>query len=602
MKMNRNILNIGIAALLSGGLMASCSSDYLATEPETSVSSSAIVATTEAAQMALDGIAKSMNCQYGSTSYNQYSGEGFINTVFNDQFGPDYIGGLWQQSWSAQMNRWETFENERWTGLNYPWGYCYNLISQANNILAGIDNAEGDEGDRQFMKAQALTYRAHGYVKLLMLFAPRWEDSNNGEKYCLPLRLEPGIGDIPLSTMNAVLKAIYDDLDEAIELYAESGRSRSKSWEPDIDVARGIYARAALIKHDWPKAQTMAHDARQAYPIMSAQEYLNGFSYENGETMWCQDAEPSDTYFWAWGVNYSCNGNHIETWGIGGGSINIDLYRQLDPNDIRALLYFTPDKIDYLDPAEDNPANCTEADFWNPNYVDDSNILDCSIGTKLNSQGLPVSWGLRPVCMGWIFTAMSLNQKMSPEAKLPYLTYNYATAYPASQHGLLWALNSAGSILGGPAVMPFGSEFKFYAIDAYGTMQYPFMRGAEMCLAEAEAAYMADDETTAKACLLELNSKRIPGYSCNKTGADLLEEIRLTRRIELWGEGQNFSDFKRWNIPAEKRAWKANDPTSGNCIEDCAYSHDTSFANGWRMTIPSDETDFNKLIDRTLLK
>ena len=150
--------------------------------------------------------------------------------------------------------------------------------------------------------------------------------------------------------------------------------------------------------------------------------------------------------------------------------------------------------------------------------------------------------------------------------------------------------------------MPFGAQFKFWGGDIYGVSAYPYMRASEMCLTEAEAAFMAGDETTAKECLKEINSKRIASYSCTASGQALLDEIRLTRRIELWGEGFNWPDFKRWNLPCERRQWYAKNPKSGNWPSGYADSHATTDANGWRFTIPAAETDYNKAIDRSLLK
>lgn len=127
------------------------------------------------------------------------------------------------------------------------------------------------------------------------------------------------------------------------------------------------------------------------------------------------------------------------------------------------------------------------------------------------------------------------------------------------------------------------------------------MRASEMCLAEAEAAYKNGDETTAKSCLEEINSKRIPGYSCTTSGDALYEEIKLTRRIELWGEGQNFTDFKRWNMPIDRRKWIANDPTSGNWLAERSAYIPTSYMNGWAFQVPKSESDYNPLIDRSLI-
>lgn len=127
------------------------------------------------------------------------------------------------------------------------------------------------------------------------------------------------------------------------------------------------------------------------------------------------------------------------------------------------------------------------------------------------------------------------------------------------------------------------------------------MRATEMVFIEAETAYMSGDEPTSKARLTEVNSKRIAGYSCKTSGQALLDEIRLCRRIELWGEGFNFTDFKRWNLPAEERAWKNGDITSGNTVPSYASSHNPSDCNGWQLAIPQLEEDFNPAFDRTQL-
>ncbi len=37
-------------------------------------------------------------------------------------------------------------------------------------------------------------------------------------------------------------------------LYNESGKSRTKGFEPDINVAKGLYSRILLMNHDWAKS------------------------------------------------------------------------------------------------------------------------------------------------------------------------------------------------------------------------------------------------------------------------------------------------------------------------------------------------------------
>lgn len=74
-------------------------------------------------------------------------------------------------------------------------------------------------------------------------------------------------------------------------------------------------------------------------------------------------------------------------------------------------------------------------------------------------------------------------------------------------------------------------------------------RSAEMYLIEAEAnCHLGNKDTETQNLLIELNrtSGRNTAYTCTKTGDELLEEVKLYRRIELWGEGFDWFDYKRW--------------------------------------------------------
>jgi hypothetical protein len=74
------------------------------------------------------------------------------------------------------------------------------------------------------------------------------------------------------------------------------------------------------------------------------------------------------------------------------------------------------------------------------------------------------------------------------------------------------------------------------------TMDYVYMRAAEIVLIEAEAKAHSGDEAGAATALKKLMSQRDPKWSKASVTAD---EVFLQRRIELWGEGFNFFDFKR---------------------------------------------------------
>ena len=72
------------------------------------------------------------------------------------------------------------------------------------------------------------------------------------------------------------------------------------------------------------------------------------------------------------------------------------------------------------------------------------------------------------------------------------------------------------------------------------------MRPEEMLLIEAEARARMNDETSARALLKQLRDRRFENpVTVNFSGSELLNEILLERRFELWGEGFRGFDIKR---------------------------------------------------------
>ena len=75
---------------------------------------------------------------------------------------------------------------------------------------------------------------------------------------------------------------------------------------------------------------------------------------------------------------------------------------------------------------------------------------------------------------------------------------------------------------------------------------YSYMRISEMYLIEAEALANSGNDAGARTALETLVKARYPAYSAaSLSGAALLAEIHLQRRIELWGEGWALLDIKR---------------------------------------------------------
>lgn len=133
-------------------------------------------------------------------------------------------------------------------------------------------------------------------------------------------------------------------------------------------------------------------------------------------------------------------------------------------------------------------------------------------------------------------------------------------------------------------------------------MDYVYMRAAEMVLIEAEAKAHLDDEAGAATALKKLMVNRDPKWA--KTTASV-DDVFLQRRIELWGEGFNFFDFKRLKKEVNRRYEGSNHRTKVLAHHDSNYrffdDKDNSYpwekvAKDWTYQIPIGEMNENPLI------
>jgi hypothetical protein len=519
MKVMKNIIRISLVfAALS--LAASCAKDYMETAPESAVSPATIFSTTENCDLAINGMCKMMTTQYWSQQ--GLNGEGTIKTWYGN-FGNDLQrcnqtgwAALWNHTYNEQVNS---------SYLCYPWYYYYKIIGNANQVLENVDNAEGTEGERQFIKAQALTFRAHAYTMLMQLYAYRWQDSNNGASNGVALRLntqanEDGSYDIALSTQSECYAQIYADCDEAISLFKSCGKDRGASefYKPNLNVAYAVKTRAALVREDWATAAACAPEARKGHPLMSKAQYMDGgFSDANNEWIWgVYEAEDQTLYYYSFFAYQASNASSSmqRNYPL---AISKELYDQIPTTDARRKMWLEPTEAEA---KELNAAGRSTKTLYKRAFAE--------YGDKLYSTSLVYQ----------------------------YMQFKFLATF-----------------------MPGGGCFNIY-------------RSAEMYLAEAEAKCHLGQDASAQALLNELNKNLNPSYNCTKTGADLLKEVKLYRRVDLWGEGFDWYDYKRWNEPIVRK----NKANGGNFNDAFAVTINVEDGNRWTWKIPRNETDYNKLI------
>lgn len=539
----KKIINKLFAGSLLAGMMlvSSCAGDYLDTAPTDSTGATDAVGTTANAMKALNGIAKIMTTQH-SYFGGGFAGENNIMIQYESYPSENYNYNYYASGWSPIFNQeYHTRTNSIYDA--YAWYYYYTIAGNANTILANIDNAEGTEAERNFVKASALTFRAYAFEKLIHYYCWRWQDSNNGASQGIVLRLDESTDGQGYATLAETYTQIYKDLDEAIMLFEQSGMDRNASqvWMPNINVAHAIYARAALTKQDYTKALTEAKLARQNYPLMSNAEYHAGFCNPTSEWIFGSfGSAQENNWYWSYGTQYACNGYYANAAGAanGAGSIGRELINRIPNDDARKALFLTEDKF--------------------PGYnFNDGSAMDLGygiLGMGDDAEKADALWE----------EAAAYCQKMAVSG----LEAPYQAGY-----------------------MYLGGQLKFYVFDTPGVSYLPFIRSSEMVLVEAEANYFLNDETAARASLVELNatSGRNPEYTCDKSGEALWNEIMDYRELELWGEGFAWSDYKRWNRDIVRHSFAEG----GNAHISVAKTIPASGVNKWTWDVPLNETDYN---------
>lgn len=532
-----------INRILSGALMlglsvvaVSCSEDYLETAPTDSVGSETALANTDMAYAALNGIAKVMTTQHYAFSQG-FAGENHVMNKMEDYPSDNYDYNYYASGWSVIFNQQYHYRTNTIYD-SYAWYYYYTIIGNANTIIAKIDSAEGQDADKKFIKASALTFRAFAYEKLARYYCYSWAKDPQGASQGLILQLDESTDGKPYSTLAQTFTQIYKDCDDAIVLFNESGidRAAGDCWTPNLNVAHAVKARAALSKGDYTTAITHAGEAKKGYPLMSNSDYVAGFMEPTSEWIFGSfGGSEENNWYWSYGTQYSCNGYNASASACGAGSINRELVNRIPNEDARKVLFLTEDKFDMT-----STASCPYFNTYGILGMSDDNL--------------------------WLSVAK-------------YVASVVPDAYEAGYFYL-------------------GGQLKFRVFDSPGISYLPFIRTAEMILIEAEANYKkGGSEAAAQAALNELNQPRNANYNCTSTGAALWQEIKDYHGLELFGEGQRWSALKRWDEPVVRKTI----PNGGSAHAAVAVTIPAASGyaanNYWTWDVPLNETEYNDALN-----
>lgn len=315
-------------------VLGSCKKTFLDTYSSTAVAASDALATTQNAWAALNGIHRIMYTQYDAQPQGGFGGI----MVIRDLMGEDVIYTLanGRQDFQGHV-RWLDHRNVNSGNSRFVFRLYYRLISNANVLINGIDRAVGPQKDKDYIKGQALVYRAWAHFELVQYWGERFDAAGANSGLGVPLMLE----NTPVGQARATVAEVYTqvnkDLDEAIVLlegYTRAGSAAKSNFNKNV--AQGIKARVALAQQNWDLAATMAAAARTGFSLMSNTEYTAGFNNTAiGEWMWGSDQiADHNTFFWSFFANMGCNFNGTNTR-TQPKAINSALFNALPATDIR---------------------------------------------------------------------------------------------------------------------------------------------------------------------------------------------------------------------------------------------------------------------------
>lgn len=334
--LNINIRKTSLIALLSFGLaMTGCKNDFLEKVPMTVVSPETVFATTDNAYAAINGLHRRLYSQwFSSQAMGGISG----NMISLDALGEDMVMTAQGNGWFIGDYRWLSHRAENNVILRNNYGFFYSFIGNANQIIVSIDGAEGPDADKNFLKAQALTYRAWAYFNLVQMFGKRYNAGGDNSSMGMSLVTEPNDKPVARSSVADTYALINSDLEEAISLFANAVERPHKS-HLNVNVAKGVRARVALTQENFPLAAQMAREARQGYALMDNEMYMAGFSdLGNREWIWgIEHREDQPTYFYSF---FAYLGNFSSTNTRGNPkAISSLLYDEISDTDVRKRLW-----------------------------------------------------------------------------------------------------------------------------------------------------------------------------------------------------------------------------------------------------------------------
>lgn len=196
---------------------------------------------------------------------------------------------------------WQPDMWERTTSLSDNYNQLYENIKAMNTIIELIDDAEGDEEERQIVKAQALGTRAYYYFLLVNMFGEPYNFNKDALGVVLKLNSPYQEKGMSRSTVAEVYDQIVEDLETASVILNNYPKQRGNHLMNNT-AADILLSRVYLYMEEWEKAEEAANRAIGTaegltnYTILPEDSHFYMTSYDNAEVEWifCSCEVPYD--------------------------------------------------------------------------------------------------------------------------------------------------------------------------------------------------------------------------------------------------------------------------------------------------------------------
>ncbi|MDB4582822.1 RagB/SusD family nutrient uptake outer membrane protein [Draconibacterium sp.] len=272
-----------------------CSEDFINLEPQAQVTPEQL---SELPDSKLIGVFQGkLNGVYGYLQRNgniqrePYSGVRSWDIVA-DMYASDMVMTREGYGWF-----WDTYQiNEHVATYRRTYGVwetCYNQIYTLNGILETMTEVP-DDPQLKSIYAQASALRAFQYFKLINWYQQPY--SENPTAPGVPLIVSSSAEPIGRGTVQQVYDQIISDLNAASMVFSDPEVTGLPNTTLNPSATAGLYAQVAMTMGDYSTAAQKANEAKEGFPLMSTDEWVDGFhTITNPEWMWAIDINSETT-------------------------------------------------------------------------------------------------------------------------------------------------------------------------------------------------------------------------------------------------------------------------------------------------------------------